>query len=267
MSTVVLLLLAAAGLAALFAATWVFARRIDNYSIVDVAWSYAFAPLAVFYALAGAGWAPRRLALAVLVSAWSLRLGTHLYRRIRRHHPVEDGRYATLRERWQGQLDRRMAGFFQAQAASVVLLAIGFLPVVQNTTPAWHLLEWIGAALWLLAWSGEALADAQLATFARDPRHRGQVCEVGLWRYSRHPNYFFEWCTWVALAVIALASPWGWIGLSAPLIMLYLLLRVTGIPATEAQAVRSRGGAYRQYQQTTSAFVPWFRRSPSPSSP
>ena len=78
----------------------------------------------------------------------------------------------------------------------------------------------------------------------------------GLWRYSRHPNYFFEWLVWIAYAMFALASPWGWISLACPAVMLYFLLRVTGIPATEAQALKSRGDDYREYQRTTSAFVP-----------
>jgi steroid 5-alpha reductase family enzyme len=94
------------------------------------------------------------------------------------------------------------------------------------------------------------------------------VCTRGLWRYSRHPNYFFEWLIWVSYAVFALSAPWGWIGLIAPASILYLLLRVTGIPLTEQQSIRSKGAAYLRYQQTTSAFVPWFpRQGPSPRTP
>jgi len=82
-----------------------------------------------------------------------------------------------------------------------------------------------------------------------------------LWNYSRHPNYFFEWLIWVAFALFALGSPYGYLGLVSPLLMLFFLFRVTGIPATEAQALRTKGEDYKQYQQTTSAFVPWFRRN------
>jgi len=157
-----------------------------------------------------------------------------------------------------------MARFFQMQAVSVVLLAVPFLFVAINPAPTLHPLEIAGALLWAIAIGGETLADAQLAAFKREPANKGRVCTVGLWGYSRHPNYFFEWLVWVSYLVIACASPWGWIGVISPAIILYLLLRVTGIPLTEEQSVRSKGDAYRAYQRTVSAFVPWFpKKSPS----
>jgi steroid 5-alpha reductase family enzyme len=247
---------ALAGLCAAFAIVYAVARRIDNYGIVDIAWSYAFAALASAYALLGAGWPVRRAMVAAMVTAWSLRLGTHLLVRIARKHPVEDGRYAQLRKDWARGFTSRMAGFFQMQAVSVVLLGIPFLAACSNASPAVGVLEWAGAGLWLLAISGEALSDAQLARFKRDPRSAGGVCDAGLWRYSRHPNYFFEWLIWVSYFVFGCASPWGWIGIISPACILYLLLRVTGIPMTEEQSIRSRGDAYRRYQERTSAFVP-----------
>jgi steroid 5-alpha reductase family enzyme len=149
------------------------------------------------------------------------------------------------------------------QAASVVVLAAGFLLACVNPAAELHPLEIAGAVLWLIAISGEAVADAQLAAFKRNSAHKGRVCDVGLWRYSRHPNYFFEWLIWVSFFVFALASPWGWVAILGPASILYLLLRVTGIPMTEEQSIRSRGDAYRRYQQTTSAFVPWFPKKPS----
>lgn len=261
MSTLALALIALAALCGLFALLYFVAKRLDNYGIVDVAWSYAFAPTAAFYAFAGAGWGPRRAVLAALVTFWSLRLGTHLLRRVASHHPVEDGRYVQLRRDWAGVFAPKMFGFFQLQAGSIVLLSLPFLLPMANTAPAFAALEWLGLALWCVALGGEALADAQLAAFKRDPANRGRVCDVGLWRYSRHPNYFFEWLVWVSAAVFALASSWGWLGLLAPAAILHLLLRVTGIPLNEEQSLRSKGDAYRRYQQTTSAFVPWFPKS------
>jgi steroid 5-alpha reductase family enzyme len=247
---------ALAALCAAFAVVYAVARRIDNYSIVDIAWSYAFAVLAAIYALLGAGWPVRRAMVAAMVTAWSLRLGTHLLVRIARKHPVEDGRYVQLRKDWAAGFKSRMAGFFQMQAVSVVLLGIPFLAACSNPVPAVGALEWAGAALWLIAISGEALSDAQLAHFKGDPRSAGRVCDAGFWRYSRHPNYFFEWLIWVSYFVFGCASPWGWIGIISPACILYLLLRVTGIPMTEEQSVRSKGDAYRRYQERTSAFVP-----------
>lgn len=251
------------GLGAGFAALHLLCRRLDNYGFVDVAWAFAFAPLAGFYALLGAGWAPRRVVIAGLVALWSARLGGHLLRRVASHHPVEDGRYQQLRRDWAGKFGPKMAGFFQLQAASVVLLGVPFLLPALDATPGWSGWEIAGVTLWVLALAGETLADAQLAAFKRDPAHRGQVCAVGLWRYSRHPNYFFEWLVWVAYALFALGSPWGWLGLGAPAIILFLLLRVTGIPLTEEQALRSKGEAYRRYQAATSRFIPWWpKKSP-----
>ncbi len=261
MSAPLLVLVALGALCALFALLYLVCRRLDNYGFVDVAWAYAFAPVAAFYAAAGPGWLPRRLLVAGLAVAWSLRLGTHLLRRVAAHHPVEDGRYVQLRRDWAGVFAPKMFGFFQLQAASVVLLAVPFVFPAVNAAPGFHPLELAGAALWVVALAGEALADAQLAAFKRDPANRGQVCAVGLWRYSRHPNYFFEWLVWVAFFLLALGSPLGWIAAVAPASILYLLLRVTGIPLNEEQSVRSKGDAYRRYQRTTSAFVPWFPRS------
>ncbi|MGE3509911.1 MAG: DUF1295 domain-containing protein, partial [Vicinamibacterales bacterium] len=100
-------------------------------------------------------------------------------------------------------------------------------------------------------------ADLQLRRFKASPRRGSRTCRDGLWRYSRHPNYFFEWLVWVAYALFAAASSWGFVAFACPVVMLYLLFRVTGIPATEAQALASRGDDYRDYQATTSAFVPW----------
>jgi len=255
-----LILSALAGLCGLFALAFLLARRINNYGIVDIVWSYAFAALALFYAFGGDGWPVRKALIATMAVLWSLRLGTHLYRRVMGHHPVEDGRYVQLRQDWAGNFAPKMFGFFQLQAASVVLLGLAFFLASLNPAPRLHPLEIAGVILWLIALTGESMADAQLAAFKRDPASKGRVCAVGLWHFSRHPNYFFEWLVWVAYFLFALASPHGWIAVLGPASILYLLLRVTGIPLTEQQSIRSKGDAYRHYQQTTSAFVPWFPR-------
>jgi steroid 5-alpha reductase family enzyme len=261
-SALTLLFGSLAVLCGVFAAGYGLARRIDNYGIVDIAWSYAFAALALAYALLGGGWPARRALLAFMAVAWSLRLGTHLLLRIARKHPEEDGRYRQLRRDWALGFHLKMAGFFQLQAVSVVLLGAPFLAACENPDPSLGRLELLAAALWLVAICGEALADAQLAAFRRDPRNSGAVCDRGLWRYSRHPNYFFEWLIWVAYFLFGSASPWGWLGIVSPAIILLLLLRVTGIPATEEQSVRSKGDAYRRYQERTSSFVPLPVRRP-----
>jgi steroid 5-alpha reductase family enzyme len=260
-SAVYLVVIVFLSLSLLFSLLFWRARRIDNYGIVDVAWSYAFGLIACLYALGGTGWLVRRALIATLVVVWSLRLGTHLCLRIARHHPEEDGRYRQLRRDWSHGFAWKMFGFFQVQAISVVVLGAGFLVGSLNSAPRLKPLEIAATALWLVAIAGEGLADAQLAAFTKKTANRGRVCDTGLWRYSRHPNYFFEWLVWVAYFVFALASPGGWVAIVGPAGILWLLLRVTGIPMTEAQSLRSRGDAYRRYQETTSSFVPWFPKN------
>jgi steroid 5-alpha reductase family enzyme len=253
-----------AGAALLFAGmavVWAIAVRIRNAGIVDIAWAASFGLLVPVYGALLPGHLQRRLLIGGMTLAWSLRLALYLYRRVMGHHPVEDGRYQELRERWGAHADRRFFWFFELQAALSLLLATPLLLACANAEPGIRGLEWAALALWVIALAGESLADRQLEAFRRDPASRGRTCRRGLWRSSRHPNYFFEWLVWVAYFVFALASPWGWLTACCPLLMLYFLLRVTGIPATEAQALKSRGDDYREYQRTTSAFVPWFPRT------
>jgi len=110
--------------------------------------------------------------------------------------------------------------------------------------------------IWIVAIGGESLADSQLAQFRSDPAGGGQVCRDGLWRYSRHPNYFFEWVHWWAYVAIGIAAPWGWLTIAGPVLMYSFITRLTGIPPTEARALVTRGDAYREYQRTTNAFFP-----------
>lgn len=264
MSPWLLLLIALVSVSAGFALLFAVARRIDNYGVVDVVWSAGFAPVALLYGLLAGGDPARRAVITVMAGLWSLRLGFYLGRRVLGHHPTEDGRYQQLRRDWATGFTRKMFFFFQAQALLLVLLSVPFLLAAANPAGRLHAVEYAGLALWALALAGETLADAQLAAFKRDPANRGRVCDRGLWRYSRHPNYFFEWLVWVSFALFALASPWGWVALYCPALMLFFLLKVTGIGYTESQLLRSKGEAFREYQRRTSAFVPWFPKKRLP---
>jgi steroid 5-alpha reductase family enzyme len=248
---------------AMMFALWLLHLRLGNASVVDPGWAYGLAIVAASYALLGPGYPPRRWLVAAMAAIWGLRLGTYLLLRI--IGQPEEGRYQQLRREWGRNIALKFLIFFEFQAVLDVFLSLPFLLAVLNPEPALHLLEYAGALLWLVALIGETIADAQLAAFKRDPASHGQVCQRGLWNYSRHPNYFFEWLIWVAWALFALASPYGWFSVACPALMLYFLFRVTGIPATESQALRSKGDAYRRYQLSTSAFVPWFKKSPSGS--
>ena len=253
------LLAAAVAIAATyFAVTWAISVRMRNYGLLDVAFSYGVAILAPLYAWEGPGLAARQWVFTAIGIAWSLRLGTYILVRVLRHHPAEDVRYQTLRARWPGRL--RFLGFFQLQAVLVVIFSLPFLLVSFNGAPDVSPLERLGMAIAMLGVLGETVADLQMHAFKRHAGHRGMVCDVGLWRYSRHPNYFFESLAWWGFFLGALDSPWGWVTIVCPLLMLYFLFKVTGIPLTEEYAVKSKGDAYREYQRTTSAFVPWVRK-------
>ncbi|MEO6055129.1 MAG: DUF1295 domain-containing protein [Chthoniobacterales bacterium] len=237
---------------------WLIAACINNAGIVDIAWSLGFFPMALIAAASGTGDHSRKILITIMVCLWSLRLGIYLGVRVMKHHPEEDGRYKTLREQFPHHTSLMFLGFFELQAILLFILSVPFFLICRNPAPTLHPLEWIGFGIWIVAICGEAIADYQLHQFRSRPESKGHTCQVGLWHYSRHPNYFFEWLIWIAYFFFALASPWGWAVVYCPLLMLYFLLRVTGIPATEAHAIKSRGDEYRKYQRTTSVFVPWF---------
>lgn len=246
--------LAWAVLAALMAALWLVHLAIRNAAIVDVGWTIGVPITAAIYSVRLHG-GPRAWLLAAMTMIWGVRLASHLLA-ARVIGQAEEGRYVELRRSWRTHLPAKFFAFFQAQALLDLVLSIPFLSAAATggRIPA---SGFAAAAIWCVAMLGEALADWQLERFKRRPDSRGRVCDAGLWRYSRHPNYFFEWLIWIAYALYATTSTFGWLGWISPALMLFFLFCVTGIPATEAQALRSRGEAYRRYQQTTSAFVPW----------
>jgi len=265
-SPALLLLAGTLLVAAVMFALWLLGLRNHNFSYVDIGWSVNFAVLGVFYALLAPGDPLRRAIIATMFSVHGVRLGWHLAKRI--IGEPEEGRYVQLRKEWgaSGNLNLKFLGFFEFQAALNAFLALPLLIVCFNREPRIHALEFAGIALFAIGILGESAADAQLAAFRRNPANRGGVCDVGLWRYSRHPNYFFEWLIWIAYAIFALASPHGWVALAMPVLMLHFLLNVTGVKATEEQALRTKGERYRLYQARTSGFIPWVPRKVRPDS-
>ena len=236
------------------ALAWWRQRSTRNAGVVDLLWGAGIGLLAVFYAWTGAGWGPRRLLVGALAGFWSLRLTLHLAQRV--FSEAEDGRYARLREELGERFDGWMFWFFQAQAVLAVGLSLVFFALCNAQLEGWRVADFLGVSLWVLSIAGEALADHQLRAFRSDPAHRGRTCRSGLWRYSRHPNYFFEWIHWLSYPVLGWGLAWGGALWIAPGVMLFLVVKVTGIPPTEEQSVRSRGDDYREYQRTTNAFFP-----------
>ncbi len=234
---------------------WLLQVRIGDATHVDVGWAYGIGLVAILYAALGGGTAPHRILVAVLVLFWSLRLGTFVLVRGVLRGRGEDRRYAEMRARYGSRANRNFFVFFQAQAAFIAVFSIPALLASFNGSPRIEPLEWVGVAVWAVGVAGEWTADSQLSRWK--DAHPGETARGGLWRYSRHPNYFFEWVTWVGLALVAAAAPWGAVAFLTPAFLLYLILFVTGIPPSEKQALRSRGDDYRRYQRETSAFVPW----------
>ncbi|MBR0825315.1 DUF1295 domain-containing protein [Bradyrhizobium manausense] len=249
----------ALSLAVLMALAWVVRERTGNSGWVDTIWTFAVGLVGAGGALwpvAGAGPNARQWLVAALVMLWSLRLGTHIA--IRTSGITDDPRYADFARAWGLNAPRRMFIFLQNQALGSVPPVFAIFVAAHVPEPALRVQDFLGAAILLIGILGEALADAQLTRFRHDGANKGRVCDVGLWRWSRHPNYFFEWLSWLAYPVIALSAgyAWGWASLLAPVFMYWILVHVTGIPPLEAQMLRSRGERYRAYQARTSMFFP-----------
>ncbi len=240
---------------------WMIHLAIHNAGVLDMGWAANLSLIAVLYSLMGNGYGPRKFLVAAMALLWGSRLSFLILMRVLRQR--EDERYQDMRKRWGGNTALKFFFLFQFQALLDVFLSIVFLFPAVNPKAGLSLLEWTGFILWCLAATGETLADHQLKKFKSDPSSKGKTCRLGLWKYSRHPNYFFEWLNWCAYFLIAIASPHGYLAMACPILMLYFLFQVSGIPLTEAQALKSRGEDYREYQRTTSVFIPWFPKKSS----
>lgn len=244
-----------AGLAALMVLLWIVERMRRDASLVDAGWALGIGALVAYFAVVVDAPPARRVLVAAAALAWSLRLGGYLLVD-RVLGKEEDGRYRRLRREWGARAGLGFFVFFQAQAVAALLFALPMLLAMLNPAPVPTPFDVAALALAAVVVAGESLADAQLARFRGDPANRGRTCREGLWGWSRHPNYFFEWLHWFVYVLFAAGSPLTWVNLVAPALMLFFLFRVTGIPATEARALETRGDDYRAYQRTTSVFVP-----------
>ena len=271
--TIILILAIAVGLSLVMTLAWAFQRAVGNAGWVDVFWTGGVGLAGAAAALApfpgATGPTSRQALIAALVVFWSLRLGLHLGIRVAHH--AEDVRYAGFRRDWGADFQRRMFWFLQLQAVAAIILAICILLAARNPVPGIGIMDWAGVAILAIAVIGEGIADGQLRRFKSVAANKGGICAIGLWGWSRHPNYFFEWLVWVGFAVMAINPAghylWGLLALLGPVSMYWLLVYVSGIPPLETLMLKSRGEAFRAYQATTHAFFPLppRRHDPTPA--
>ena len=245
-------------MAIIMSGLWLYQQRSNDAGIADVGWAYGLAGAAIYYSIMATGNTSRQILLSLLVSIWGIRLGTYLLIDRIIKAKEEDGRYQSLRRHFGDNCGKSFFYFFQGQAFFVLIFSIPFF--IATTNPSLGLATWdfVAIVIWSISIVGEWIADKQLANFRSKELSKSTVCKNGLWKYSRHPNYFFEWLHWWSYVALSAGSPLWWITLIGPIFMWYCLWKVTGIPYTEAQALKSRGESYQNYQRTTSSFFPWF---------
>lgn len=232
---------------------WLWYKRINNPSIVDLSWSIGLMMAGLIYLFAD-GINHRKLVIAALLCVWAIRLAGHLWwTRLRFGHI--DKRYTAISKDWK--INPAVGFFINFQIQAFLIFLISFIFFFISLSPAMTLsdLDVIAVIIIVLAISGETIADMQLKKFKET--HIKQVCNVGLWRYSRHPNYFFDWLSWAGFTLFAMQSTMGCFSLISLMVLYIIFTRITG-PITERESIQSRGQAYLDYQAKTSMFIPWF---------
>ncbi len=236
---------------------WGVCCMYKNVSIVDIGWALGFFLVGVACFIFGDGNFLKKSLITLLLLLWSGRMAWHLIQRFDLRK--EDPRYTDLMGKFGDEIgDFKAYLMFLFQGFLVIILSLPFILISGYSESSWHLYEGVGLILWIIGFVGETFADRQLDLFKKNPENKGKVCREGLWNYSRHPNYFFEWVIWVGFFFLALPTVGGFFAILSPIIMFVLLTRVSGIPPAEAQALKSRGEKYQEYQRTTNAFFPWF---------
>ena len=257
MTLTTLLLVSAGTILVAMLGLWLLSLKLRDASIADVAWGPLFVLIALIGALWGEGWQGRRILVLALVALWGLRLGWHIFRRNRGRG--EDPRYARWREEHGDSW--RWRSLFQVFLLQGLVLWLISLPIqlVMTVPGPDRFVVWdaVGELVWAFGFLFEAIADAQLKAFKRDPKRSG-VLDTGLWAFTRHPNYFGEAVLWWGIWLVAVAVPWGWATVVSPILITWLLRYVSGVPLAEARMEGREG--WRGYARRTPVFVPGPRR-------
>ncbi|MCU1392916.1 MAG: hypothetical protein JWM34_1344 [Ilumatobacteraceae bacterium] len=249
------MLVAAIAIVALMLVTWIVSLVLKNASIVDIVWGLGFVVVAWAVRLStDQGDSARQWLLVAMTSVWGLRLAIHLY--VRNHGNGEDYRYRAMRRHYGDKFGLISLGtVFGLQGAFMFIVSLPVQLGQADPTPKIGVIAIIGVVVWLVGMFFETVGDLQLTAFKKDPANKGKVMNVGLWRYTRHPNYFGDACVWWGIALVAAetgAGAWGLIGAA---LMTFLIRRVSGVTMLEKTIGRRREG-YDEYITTTSPFLP-----------
>ena len=227
-----------------------------NPAVVDLGWATGLTLMGLAHNLSGGTISTGKLLTSLLVLFWGIRLGGYLFW-TRLRLGKRDARYESLHRRSNIPASLYFLIHYLIQACFQAAVGFVFIFTAQSTTLG-SIWPKLGLMLWCVGYVGSIAADAQLHRFRIRPDNRGKVCEVGLWNYSRHPNYFFEILLWSGFALIGLPTRLGWLGLISPITLLLTMTLITG-PISERQSLKSKPDAYRQYQKTTSMIIPWLK--------
>jgi steroid 5-alpha reductase family enzyme len=253
----------AAFVAAYMTVWYVVALIKKDNSVADIAWGLGFVLVAACSFLFWRTALSLPLLATSLVAVWGLRLSIHILARNRRKG--EDPRYAAWRAKWgRSFVWRSYLQVFLLQGFFLIVISapIVFVNVSPLSPPGWGFPWWLaGLLVWIAGFVFEAVGDAQLARFKRDPANKGKIMDRGLWKYTRHPNYFGESLMWWGIFVIALEAPYGWITIASPLLITFLLVKVSGVPMLERRYAGNPD--FQAYARRTSAFVPWLPKKTS----
>ncbi|HEX4407135.1 MAG TPA: DUF1295 domain-containing protein [Xanthobacteraceae bacterium] len=257
-----LLLAVSVALAVIMAGAWLVWRVTKNSGWIDTTWTFGLGAVGVFGALLpslhSGAFTARQILVAALIALWAFRLGLHIA--YRTAGIADDPRYGKMVRDWGAAASRQMFLLVEKQALVSIPLALSIILAAWNPAAGLRWQDYLGALVLIVAIAGEGIADTQLRGFRADPANRNRVCDTGLWAWSRHPNYFFEWFGWLAYPLIAinLGGDYavGFVALIGPVCMYWLLVHVSGIPPLEAHMLERRGDAFRVYQAHTNAFFP-----------
>lgn len=231
---------------------WVVSILRHDASVADIFWGIAIAAVALGHALIAPDGGPRTILVLAMVLIWAIRLSGYVF--LRNYGKPEDRRYRDMRQRHDPGFWWKSAFIvFALQAVLAIVISMPVPAAMRSTAPL-GIMDWAGAALWLVGMYFEAVSDHQLARYLRQPRNHDSVMDRGLWRYSRHPNYFGEACIWWGIFLVA-AGGGAWWSIAGPALLTWFLLRVSGVALTEKD-IATRRPAYEAYVRRTSAFIP-----------